>query len=319
MTLELDARRRNDPVPDPTPRPDNTRRRRPVLHSNRTRLLFVVPALILFSSVVVAPIVANLFYAFTDWNGFSPAFNFIGLENFGRVFTDPENRQAALNTLLFATVNSVLQLGLGLALALSLFGSGKLRATLRLMIVLPIAISGVVLGFIGTIIFDPRTGLLAAWSHLPGMNWLAQNWLGDPSLAMGTVIFMNLWQWTGFTMLIFLAGLSTIPGELIESATIDGAGPWRRFAHVTWPLLAPSTTINVVMTAIGGFKVFDIVYVLTKGGPGGATETIVSRAAMQGSFGQFGYSAATNLMLTLGVLLISVLLLAALRRRELRA
>ncbi|WP_307292998.1 carbohydrate ABC transporter permease [Microbacterium natoriense] len=275
--------------------------------------------MVLFTAVVVLPILANLFFSFTDWNGFSSTFDFVGFDNVLRVFSDPENGRAARNTLLFAVVNSVLQLSLGLALALTLYGPGKLRSTLRLVIVLPIAVSGVVLGFLGTVIFDPRTGLLTAASKAPGLGWLAQNWLGDPSLAMGTVIFMNLWQWTGFTMLIFLAGLSMVPAELLEAATIDGAGAWRRFAHITWPLLAPSATINIVLTAIGGFKVFDVIYVLTKGGPGGATESIVSRAATQGSFGQFGYSAATNLVLTLGVLVVSVVLLVILRRRELRA
>jgi ABC-type sugar transport system permease subunit len=279
----------------------------------------VIPAIILFTVVVVLPIVANLFYSFTDWNGFTETFNFVGLDNIIRVFNDPANIRAAGNTLLFTGVNSVIQLSLGLGLAVALYGAGKLRSLIRLVIVLPIAVSGVVLGFLGTVIFDPRSGLLTAMSEFPGLGWLAQNWLGDPSLAMGAVIFMNLWQWTGFTMLIFLAGLSTVPSELLEAATIDGAGSWRRFAHVTWPLLAPAATINIVLTAIGGFKVFDVIYVLTKGGPGGATETIVSRAATQGAFGQFGYSAATNLVLTVLVLIVSVALLAILRRRELRA
>lgn len=295
------------------------RPRRHPLNSNRVRVVFVLPALLTFTAVVILPIGANLFYSLTDWSGFGGAFAFVGFDNIVRVFRDPDNARAAGNTLTFAVVNSILQLSIGLGLALSLAGRGRVRSTLRAVLVLPIAVSGVVLGFLGTVIFDPRSGLLAAASEFPGLGWLAQNWLGDPSLAMGTVIAMNLWQWTGFTMLIFLAGLSTIPPELIEAATIDGAGAWRRFAHITWPLLAPAATINIVLTAIGGFKVFDIVYVLTKGGPGGATETIVSRAAMQGSFGQFGYSAATNLVLTIGVLIISIVLLAILRRRELRA
>ncbi|WP_307368375.1 carbohydrate ABC transporter permease [Microbacterium sp. W4I4] len=296
-----------------------TRRRRSPLGSNGNRIVFVLPAVALFTAVVVLPILFNLFYSFTDWNGIGSTFNFVGLENIVHVFSDPANVRAVRNTLVFTGVNSVIQLALGLALALALFGAGILRSTLRLVIVLPIAVSGVVLGFLGTVIFDPRSGLLVALSQFPGLGWLAQNWLGDPSLAMGAVIFMNLWQWTGFTMLIFLAGLSTVPSELLEAATIDGAGAWRRFAHVTWPLLAPAATINIVLTAIGGFKVFDVIYVLTKGGPGGATETIVARAVAQGGFGQFGYSAATNLMLTILVLSISIILLAILRRRELRA
>jgi ABC-type sugar transport system permease subunit len=184
---------------------------------------------------------------------------------------------------------------------------------------MPIAISGVVLGFLGTVIFDPNSGLLRAASNAPGLHFLTQNWLGSPNLAMASVIAMNLWQWTGFTMLIFLAGLSTIPGELYEAATLDGAGRWGQFRNVTWPLLAPAVTINVVLTLIGGLKIFDIIYVLTKGGPGTATQSIVMRVTSEGSFAEYGYSASIDFVLTAIILIVSLLALGLLRRRELSA
>lgn len=280
---------------------------------------FVVPAVLTFAVIALVPIAFNLAYSVTDWNGFTPSFEIVGFDNIVRVFTDSANARAVGNTLVFTLVNTPLQIGIGLMLALCLFGPGRLRAALRLILILPIAVSGVVLGFLGSIIFDPRNGILQQLSALPGLSGLGANWLGDPQLALGAVIAMNLWQWTGFTMLIFVAGLSTVPAELLEAATIDGAGPWRRFAHVTWPMLAPSTSINVILTLIGGFKVFDIIYVLTRGGPGQASESIVFRAATQGAIGQFGYSAATNLVLTIGIFLVSIIAVSALRRREVSA
>jgi raffinose/stachyose/melibiose transport system permease protein len=286
---------------------------------NRTKLLFVLPAALLFAVVVLVPIGVNLFYSFTNWTGFGSLFDFVGLSNFARLGQDTLTMQAFGNTVLFTVCDAPLQIGLGLLLAVTLNVPGRFVSALRTIIVMPIAISGVVLGFLGTVIFDPNAGLLKAASAIPGLGFLAQNWLGSPSLAMGSVIAMNLWQWTGFTMLIFLAGLSTIPTELYEAARLDGAGRWRSFRHVTWPLLAPAVTINVVLTLIGGLKVFDIIYVLTKGGPGTATESIVMRVTSEGSFAQYGYSAAIDFALTAIILVVSLVALTLLRRRELTA
>jgi raffinose/stachyose/melibiose transport system permease protein len=286
---------------------------------NRIKLLFVLPAAVLFAVAVMVPIVVNLFYAFTNWTGFGSTFNFIGFDNFVRLAGDAQTLQAFRNTVVFTVINAPLQIGLGLLLAVTLKAPGRFVSTLRTIIVMPIAISGVVLGFLGTVIFDPNAGLLKAASAVPGFHFLAQNWLGSPNLAMGSVIAMNLWQWTGFTMLIFLAGLSTIPGELYEAARLDGAVRWRQFRFVTWPLLAPAVTINVVLTLIGGFKIFDIIYVLTKGGPGTSTQSIVMRVTSEGSFAQYGYSAAIDFALTAVILVVSLVALALLRRRELTA
>lgn len=284
-----------------------------------TSLAFVLPAAILFGVVVLGPIVLNLYYAFTDWSGIGPNFNFVGADNFVRMFGDPELRRDAQNTLVFTLASTPLQILIGLGLALALQKPGRLSNSLRMVILMPIAISGVVLGFLGSLIFDPRNGLLTGLADATGIDWLGQNWLGDPRLAMVAVVVMNLWQWSGLTMLIFISGLVTQPAELHEAARIDGAGAWKRFRHVTLPLLAPAVTINTVLTVIGGLKVFDIVYVLTKGGPAGSTETVVARAALQASFGQYGYSAASNLSLTLVIIVVSFALLRILRRRELAA
>lgn len=287
--------------------------------SNRTKVLFVIPGALLFGVVVLVPIVVNLFYSFTDWTGFGSTFNIIGFANFLKLGGDALTLQTFWNTVVFTVINAPLQIAVGLILALTLQRPGRFVSVLRTIIVMPIAISGVVLGFLGTVIFDPNSGLLKAASAVPGLHVLAQNWLGSPSLAMGSVIAMNLWQWSGFTMLIFLAGLTTIPTELYEASRLDGAGRWGQFRHVTWPLLAPAVTINVVLTLIGGLKIFDIIYVLTQGGPGNATESIVMRVTSEGSFAQYGYSAAIDFVLTAVILVVSLIALGLLRRRELSA
>jgi raffinose/stachyose/melibiose transport system permease protein len=305
-------------APRVTGSPAPTRRRRSSSR-NRVKLVFVLPGAIVFAVVVLVPIVVNFFYSFTDWSGFGSTFTIVGVTNFIHLAGDAQTLQAFWNTVVFTIINAPLQIGLGLLLAVTLKRPGRFVSFLRTVIVMPIAISGVVLGFLGTVIFDPNSGLLRAASNTPGLHFLAQNWLGSPNLAMASVIAMNLWQWTGFTMLIFLAGLSTIPGELYEAATLDGAGRWGQFRNVTWPLLAPAVTINVVLTLIGGLKIFDIIYVLTKGGPGTATQSIVMRVTSEGSFAQYGYSASIDFVLTAIILIVSLVALGLLRRRELSA
>lgn len=283
------------------------------------KIVFLIPATILFAAVMLVPVAVNAGYAFTDWDGFASTYNFVGLDNFVRIFGDDVTWNAMKNTLFFTAVNAPFQVGIGLVLALALQRSGRFITFLRVVIVMPIAISGVVLGFLGTIIFAPSTGILKTLSQLPFLEGLGQNWLGDPELAMSAVIAMNLWQWGGFTMLIFLAGLATIPGEYYEAATLDGAGSWGKFRHVTWPLLAPAATINIVLTLIGGLKIFDIIYVLTGGGPANSTQSIVMRLTSQSASGSYGYTAATSVSLTILITVIALIAVLILRRREIAA
>lgn len=283
---------------------------------NTGKLVFIAPAAIVFATVILLPIVENLFYSFTDWTGFGSDFVFVGIQNFTRLLADLHTVGAFWNTVVFTICNAPLQIALGLLLAVTLKKPGRFISVLRTIIIMPIAISGVVLGFLGTVIFDPNSGILRAMSDTPGLGFLAQNWLGSANLSMASVIAMNLWQWSGFTMLIFLAGLATIPAELYEAARLDGAGAWAQFRAITWPLLAPAATINIVLTLIGGFKVFDIIYVLTQGGPGTATESIVMRVTSEGGFARFGYASAIDFALTVVILVVALVSLFFLRRRE---
>ncbi|TFC50490.1 sugar ABC transporter permease [Cryobacterium sp. TmT2-59] len=293
-------------------------RRRFALGERATRTLFIVPALAIFTIVMLVPVAMNAGYAFTDWNGFTQDFGWVGLANFAHIGADVATRTAFVNTLVFTAINAPLQILIGLILALSLRSTSRFIVGVRLIVVMPIAVSGVVLGFIGTIIFDPRTGILAALAESTGLEFIGANWLGDPKLAMAAVIAMNLWQWSGFTMLIFLAGLTSIPEELYEAAQLDGASRWQQFSQITWPLLSPAATINIVLTLIGGLKIFDVVYVLTGGGPGDATRTVVMRVVTQGATSNYGYSASISVTLTILTMIVALVALAVLRRREAR-
>ncbi|GAA1661434.1 sugar ABC transporter permease [Microbacterium lacus] len=296
------------------PRP----RRRGYRRGNTALALFILPGLVVFTIVVTVPVIQNFYFSFTDWNGFSPNPDFVGLKNFASMAGDSALVNAAKNTLIFTLITAPVQFFIALALAVSLSGAGRVKHFLRTVVVLPIAISGTVLGFLGTLIFDPGRGLLVGASHIPGLAFLDQNWLGDPTLAMFCVVAMSVWQYAGLNTIIFIAAIATVPQELGEAATIDGAGPWRSFWSVTWPMLAPAATINLVLNVIGGLKVFDVIYVLTKGGPAGATESVVTRVATSSSING-GYSAATSFVLTVLITLIAFVLLAILRRREFAA
>ena len=285
---------------------------------------FLLPALVLFSLVVIYPVLSSLFYGFTDWDGVSTTANFIGLHNFQHLFADPTFRTAFTNTVIFTGVTALLQNGiaLGLALALDYVASWLkgLAGVLRVFFLIPMLLSPLAIGYLGQFIFSPTFGVLdniLTTLHLEGWT---RDWLGDPHLALGSVIVANLWQYVGYNMIIYLAGLQAVPRDLYEAANIDGAGVIQQFRSVTWPMLAPATTISLLLTLIGGFKVFDLIFAMTNGGPGYATESVVMQVYREGfQLNHFGYAAATSITLCLFIFGISLALLAVLRRREVTA
>lgn len=282
---------------------------------------FVLPALLLFTVVVIYPVLSSLVYGFTDWNGVSPDVHFIGLSNFSRMFADQNVRIAFVNTVIFTVAAAVFQNGIALGLALALDHlMGWLRGlatALLILFLIPMLLSPLAIGYLGQYIFSPTFGVLdtlLADAHLA--SW-TRDWLGDPHLALSSVIVANLWQYVGYNMIIFLAGLQAVPRDLYESASIDGAGEVQQFWHVTWPLIAPATTISLILTLIGGFKVFDLIFAMTNGGPGYATESVVMRVYREGfQLNHFGYAAAISITLCLFIFVLSVALLSILRRRE---
>jgi raffinose/stachyose/melibiose transport system permease protein len=309
MTVAVD--RRADPVPSP-PR-GRTRRAgsRPV-----PPWWFAVPALLLFAFVVLVPSARGIYYAFTDWDGLSPDFAFVGVGNFVDMAADPAARQALGQTLVIAVAITVIQNGIGLLLALGVNSAIRSRNVLRVFLFAPAVVTPIVTAYLWRNLLGPDgavNSLLAA----VGLGGRRQDWLGDPDLALWAVVGVVVWQFAGYSMVIFLAGLQSVPKELYEAAAIDGAGPVRRFWSVVRPLLAPALTVNLMLSIIGGIKLFDQVYALTGGGPGHATDTL-STLIYKDAFtlGEFGYSAALAVVLTIVVAVLSTGQYLVLSRNE---
>ncbi|GAA4617116.1 sugar ABC transporter permease [Actinoallomurus liliacearum] len=259
-------------------------------------------------------------YAFTDWSGIGDK-SFNGLANFRTLFGDERAVGALRNTLLLTVAIVIVQNGVGLLLALGVHARIKSRTALRVIFFAPAVVSPVMIAFLWKYVYnpDPHAGLNGILGML-GLGGLRQDWLGDPSLTVWSVAGMVVWQYAGYSMVIFLAGLEGVPPELHEAAMIDGAGRWQRFRYVTWPLLAPSLTINVMLSTIGGLKLFDQVYAATGGGPGYASETLSTVLYKQAFvYGKYGYSTAIALVLALFVAAVSLVQIAYLRRREVTA
>jgi len=300
-------------VPDLAAPPPQTLWRR-FLEWGGVNYLFILPALAVYVAVILTPIVMGTGYAFTDWDGLRQVVNYNGLDNFRRMFNDVQVRSAIATTLIIALSLVVVKVSLGLVLALVVNANLKMRNWLRLVFFMPVVLTPIIVSYLWKYIFS-NNGTLNTLLKLAGLDPL--HWLGDPTLALVSVIVVTSWQSIGLSMVIFLAGLQAVPPELEEAATIDGATPLQRIWHVTLPMLAPAMTICVVIALIQGLRFFDQIYALTRGGPGYATETLstmIYRISFQ--FGEFSYGAAVALAFSLIVAVIVLPVMQFLRRRE---
>ncbi|MFI8185951.1 carbohydrate ABC transporter permease [Actinacidiphila glaucinigra] len=261
--------------------------------------------MLLFAFVVLVPSTRGVYYAFTDWDGLDPNFSFVGFDNFTGLLDDPNAVQAIWHTLLIAVSITVIQNAFGLLLALGVNSLIKTRNMLRVLLFAPAVITPIVTAYLWRNLLGPN-GAVNSLLGAVGLDSLRQDWLGDPQLALWSVVGVIVWQFGGYSMVIFLAGLQSVPKEIHEAADIDGAGPIRRFWSITRPLLAPAFTINLMLSIIGGIKLFDQVYALTGGGPGHATDTL-STLIYKDAFtlGEFGYSIALAVVLTIIVAVAS--------------
>jgi raffinose/stachyose/melibiose transport system permease protein len=305
------------PTTTAKPRPAATRRpgRRRGFSITTPSWLFAAPALLVYALVVLYPAVSGVFYAFTDWSGIGEDMSFVGLANFRTLLDDEQAMGSIGNTLLLTLAIVAVQNGIGLLLALGVHAKLRSRALLRVIFFAPVVVSPVMVAFLWKYIYNPDPS-----AGLNGLLGLDVNWLGDPSVALWSVAGMVVWQYAGYSMVIFLAGLEGVPKELHEAAMIDGAGTFQRFRYVTWPLLAPALTINMMLSTIGGLKLFDQIFATTNGGPGYATETLSTVLYKQAFvFGKFGYSTAIALVLALFVAAVSLVQVYYLRSREVTA
>jgi raffinose/stachyose/melibiose transport system permease protein len=275
----------------------------------------VIPALILYCVFFIFPTLAGLYYSFTDWSPTNDTIRFNGLENFMYIFQDEVMLLAIKNTLLYAVIVVVFKNAIGLLLAVALNAGLRTKNVLRTIFFFPSIISTIVIGLVFIPILHPD-GLLNRSLTAVGLQALAQNWLSDASIVMLTIAGVSIWQWAGYHMVIYLAGLQAISSEYYEAAKIDGATGFSQFTQITLPLMAASININVILSLIGGLRVFSEVYALTNGGPGNASQVLTTSILVLFSEGRWGLGTALNTLLFLFVAVIAIPLLHRMRKQE---
>jgi multiple sugar transport system permease protein len=294
------------------------RRQRLLEDERRLALLLLLPTMVLLGLFIAYPFVRGIMLSVTDSRVGVPG-DFVGLENYRRLWSDSIFRAAVYNTFLYTGVTTVFKLGLGLWLAMLLNRNFRGKAFTRAFILLPFIIPTVLSTFAWKWMFDPTFSVLNWLLYHLGAITGRINWLGDPDLAMVSIMVVNIWRGVPFFAISLLAGLQTISPELQEAAAIDGARPWQRFWHVTWPLLLPVTMVVVLFSVIQTFADFQIVYVMTGGGPANATHLFATYAYQIGvGTGLLSQGAAISLAMFPILFLIVVVQLLYIRRVEVR-
>lgn len=292
------------------------KRRSPRGGEKLTPYLFLSPALLLFLTFVVAPLFGAVALSFTDWNLLGTK-RFIGFDNFTRLAEDSDLHKALGNTLIFTFWSIVLHVvvGLGMALAVNRQMWRVTRYFLRTAFFFPFLVSWAAVALIWQYALDPNFGIATFYGDRVGIPGLADGWLLNKTYALPALILVDLWHTIGFAFVVFLAGLQAIPGHLYEASEVDGAGPVRRFWHVTLPMLSPTIFFIVVISFIGAFQIFEPMYIMTRGGPDGATSSVVQYLYETGFRNyEVGYAASIGLLVFVAVL-AATLVQFLLRRR----
>ena len=276
--------------------------------------ILYVPALLILLLFVVYPFFDGFRIAFTNWNGYSQSYRYIGLTNFKRLFTDVNIRISIVNTLAYGFGSTFLQQILGLGAALLLNEAFRGRGAARTILYLPIMISGVIMGFMWRYLTE-YGGALNDIVQLFGKEPVL--WLSSTRITVPLLVIINSLQYYGISMVIYLAGLQTIPGMYYEAARIEGTSTIKLFLHITFPLLYPALVTSITINLIGGLKLFDLIRALTGGGPGYATNSLAT-LIHRTYFGpqQAGYAAAIGFLLFVFILLVTIALQASFKKRE---
>jgi multiple sugar transport system permease protein len=278
--------------------------------------MFAAPGLAVYVCFVLAPIVVSFGYSLTNYHPFRPPTAFVGLDNYRQLFSDQEFLTSLKVTTIMTLIVVIVPNIVGLGIAVMLDRSGWLYNALRSVFFVPMVLSSVVISVIWTRLLDNNgpinQGLQALGVDRP------PGWLSDPDLALYSLSSIIAWQMLGFCVVVFLAGLQGVPHELLEAASIDGAGPQRRFWQITWPMLAPALTINTVVLLISAFKIFDHVEVITQGGPGTGTTATVAYTVLHTGFteNRQGYATAMAIVMLVIIATVSAVALKLLQRRE---
>lgn len=274
----------------------------------------VAPSLVLVGGLVLLPLVLAFYFSFTDWRGAGLTAEWVGFENYARLFASPDFAEAVGVTVFIAVATTIALNVVGLALALLLHRSGAITSLYRSIFFFPMVLSPLIVGFLWRTLLDYR-GVINSLLASAGVGPI--EFLGTPEFALLSVTGVIIWQSLGFNMVLYLAGLQNIPRSLLEAALVDGAGAWRSFWHVTLPLLAPVVTVNIVSVFIFNMREYDRIKAVTDGGPGGSTQTLAYKIINEAfNLGFLGRGSAYAVILMVAVGAVAGLLIWLLRKRE---
>jgi len=288
------------------------------LNQNKHGILFILPALLLYSVFFIYPFLQSIQISLTSWNGVDPTREFIGLANYARVLKDSLMWKALGHNLIWVILGTVSPIVIGLLLAVLLSGKNtRGRTFFRTLYFMPVMLSPVVVGIIWGWVYNPIYGMLNKILEGVGLGEFSRGWLGDPNLALYMVLITAVWSYFGFCLVILMAGMQNVDTELYDAANIDGANSFQQFIHVTIPQLSSVLTMIIAYTMIGGLSVFDIVYVMTGGGPANSTELIATYTYKQSfQLNSVGYGATLSMVMTVLSLAASYLFMKLREKAE---
>ncbi|MCM3273536.1 carbohydrate ABC transporter permease [Paenibacillus elgii] len=282
-------------------------------------ILFVLPAFILYVIFLVIPVLQGSYYSFTNWDGLNKSYSFVGLQNFVEAIRDDANfRTALLFTAKYVLFAVVLQNALALLLALLIESQKRAKGFFRTIFFMPNMLSVIISTFMWVFVF---TKVMPALSEYAALKFLGQSWLGDPNVSFWSIMLVSVWGGVGTLMIIYMSAIQGIPQHLKEAAIIDGAKPYHMLRYITLPLITHALTICIFLTLNSSFKVYDLIFALTGGGPARATQVItmnILEEAYQRNY-RYGYASAKAIILFLIILVITLVQVSVMKKREVEA
>jgi len=285
---------------------------KPVLRRSPYPTSFYLPAAIIYGVLFLVPTFASFYFSLTRWSLFTSTF--IGFENFVQFFREPFLIQGTVNTVIYAVITSGMKVVVGMLLAVLLTSQIMARGLLRSLVFFPVLVSTIGVGITFTVLMHPTQGMINEALALIGIK--GPGWLTDPKLALISVALVDVWKGVGLATVIYIAGIVAIPQDYYEAARIDGATKFQNFLYITLPLARPATATVITLSFIGGLRTFDLIWAMTKGGPGFASDTIASVIYKQYQSGFFGLSTAGNVVLFILIGILVVPLTMFLNRKE---
>jgi len=282
-----------------------------------TPYFFIAIPLAIYLVWVVGPMLYTFYLSLTDWDGISQL-NFIGLRNFRSLFRDRVFYKSFTNNIKWIGSFITVPVAAGLALAMALNRAVPASKFFKALFFFPMVLSFVVCGLIWSWMYQPDSGIINSVLRLVGLNAVARGWLSDPSLVIWSIIFVAIWRQVGYVMLLYLAGLQSVNPDLVDASKVDGAGSWQSFRHVIFPQLAPITVVVVVISIIDSLRAFDLVYVMTKGGPFNSS-SVLATFMYNEAFNNYrmGYGASISVILfAISLVFIFIYLIRVLRTEE---